>query len=245
MAVFEQFSTEQLLGELKRRVRCAEKTTKINSILFGPPGSGKGTASPKLKTDYCLCHLSTGDMLRAAVKAGTEMGKQAKQVMDAGKLVSDEIVVGIIKDNINSAQCEKGFILDGFPRTVVQAQKLDALLAVKGEKIDKVVSFECSEKVLVDRITGRRIHQPSGRSYHVTFNPPKVAGKDDVTGEPLIQRKDDTKEVLKSRLESFYNQTKPVLTHYEQHSGIVSHLNADKGIDEVYKNVARAYGPKV
>lgn len=242
---FERFSTENLLNELKRRVRCAEKTTKVNSILFGPPGSGKGTASPQLKTDYCLCHLSTGDMLRAAVKAGTDMGKQAKNVMDAGGLVSDDIVVGIIKDNINSPKCSKGFILDGFPRTLEQAKKLDSLLADNKEKIDKVVSFDCSEKTLVDRITGRRIHQASGRSYHVTFNPPKVANKDDVTGEALMQRKDDTAEVLKTRLKSFYDKTKPVLEHYEQEKGVVVHVNADKNIGEVYSSISEAYGPVV
>lgn len=242
---FEKFSTQSLIDELKRRVRCAEKQTKLNSILFGPPGSGKGTASPKLKYDYCLCHLSTGDMLRAAVSAGTEMGRKAKSVMDAGKLVSDDIVVGIIADNINSSKCSKGFILDGFPRTVDQAKQLDKLLADKGEKIDKVVSFDCSEKVLTDRITGRRIHKPSGRSYHITFNPPKVADKDDITGEPLIQRKDDTEEVLKTRLASFNEKTAPVLSHYDANPGTVVHINADKGIKEVYGSIASIFGPKV
>eukprot|EP00924_Labyrinthula_sp_SR-Ha-C_P001269 maker-scaffold_7-snap-gene-19.80-mRNA-1 protein AED:0.17 eAED:0.17 QI:902/1/1/1/0.33/0.5/4/96/242 len=242
MTEFENFSTKSMLDEIKRRIRCAEKQDKLNSIITGPPGSGKGTASPRLKTDYCLCHLSTGDMLRAAVAAGTEMGKAAKNKMDAGELVSDDIVVGIIKENLDTPECSKGFVLDGFPRTLAQAEQLDKILSEKGEKIDKVVNFECKDETLVQRITGRRIHKPSGRSYHVVFNPPKVEGKDDITGEPLIQRKDDNEETLKNRLGAYYAQTVPVLKHYESR---VINVNAEKKIDEVYASLAKSFGPKV
>ena len=147
---------------------------------MGPPGCGKGTQSPKLVEEYCVCHLATGDMLRAAVSAGTAMGQEADRVMKAGGLVSDDIVVGIIRENLNSKACAKGFALDGFPRTVVQAQKLEELLAADGKAIDSVVEFAIDDELLKARISGRWVHKNSGRSYHTLFNPPKVAGKDDV-----------------------------------------------------------------
>ncbi|KAL5998192.1 hypothetical protein ACLOJK_009130 [Asimina triloba] len=177
--------------------------------MTGPPGSGKGTQSPIIKDEYCLCHLATGDMLRAAVAVKTPLGIKAKEAMDKGELVSDDLVVGIIDEAMKKPSCQKGFILDGFPRTVVQAQKLDEMLEKQGKKIDKVLNFAIDDAILEERITGRWIHPSSGRTYHTKFAPPKVPGTDDVTGEPLIQRKDDTAEVLKSRLEGFHRQTKP------------------------------------
>ena len=181
-------------------------------------------------------------MLRDAVRQGTEMGKAAKAVMDRGDLVSDDIVVGIIKENLNAPACRGGFVLDGFPRTVRQAQMLDEILAKDGQKIQSVVSFEIPDELLVERITGRRIHPASGRSYHIKFAPPKVEGKDDITGEALIHRKDDTEEALKNRLNAFHAQTKPVLEHYKS---IVHRVDAAKPIEQVYKQVTKAMGPTV
>lgn len=185
-------------------------------LLMGPPGSGKGTQAPRLKEKYCLCHLATGDMLRAEVSQGTDLGVQAKKIMDQGGLVSDEIVVGMIKNQLEgNKECEKGFILDGFPRTVVQAEKLDEMLASKDKKVDHALQLLISDNILVSRITGRLIHPSSGRTYHKEFAPPKVAGKDDVTGEPLIQRADDNAETLKKRLETYHKQTDPVAGYYK------------------------------
>lgn len=217
-------------------------------ILFGPPGAGKGTHAPKIEDILGIPQLSTGDMLRAAVAAQTEVGKQAAAVMKAGGLVSDEIVVGIIRDRIKEPDCRFGFILDGFPRTLVQAKALDAMLAEEGACVAKVVEFDVPDKVLEERITGRWIHKKSGRSYHVKFAPPKSmkkswsgvidpkSMKDDVTGEPLIQRPDDTAAALKKRLASYHSDTVPILEHYKPH-GVVSSVNANQGMDAVWKNI--------
>jgi len=217
-------------------------------ILFGPPGAGKGTHAPNIEDMLGIPQLSTGDMLRAAVAAQTEVGKQAEAVMKAGGLVSDEIVVGIIRDRIKEADCRFGFILDGFPRTLVQAQALDAMLAEEGACVTKVVEFDVPDKVLEERITGRWIHKKSGRSYHVKYAPPKSmkkswtgkidpsSMKDDVTGEALIQRPDDTATALKKRLASYHNDTVPILEHYKP-NGVVSSVNANQGMGDVWKNI--------
>jgi len=227
-----------LMNELLRRMKCSNKPDK-RLILVGPPGSGKGTQSPLIKDEYCLCHLATGDMLRSAVAAKTPLGIKAKEAMDKGELVSDDLVVGIIDEAIKKPSCQKGFILDGFPRTVVQAQKLDEMLEKKGTKIDKVLNFDIDDSILEERITGRWMHPSSGRSYHTKFAPPKVPGVDDVTGEPLIQRKDDTAEVLKSRLEAFHRQTEPVIDYYMK-KGIVGNLHAEKPAKEVGAEIQKA-----
>ena len=193
---------DDLFAEVKRRYECTKRPA-MNVIMIGPPGSGKGTQGPKIKDDLCVCHLATGDMLRDAVKAGTDLGKKADGIMKRGELVPDELVVGLISDNLSNPECERGVLLDGFPRTVSQAEKLDTMFASKGMNIDRVLDFKVDEDVLIERIEGRRIHQASGRSYHVTFNPPKVEGIDDVTGEPLMQRKDDTREALTKRMASY------------------------------------------
>ncbi|MBA0689397.1 hypothetical protein Goari_007128 [Gossypium aridum] len=177
-------------------------------------------------------------MLRAAVSAKTPLGIKAKEAMDKGELVSDDLVVGIIDEVMKKPSCKKGFILDGFPRTVAQAQKLDEMLERQGVKIDKVLDFAIDDAVLEERISGRWIHPASGRSYHTKFAPPRVPGVDDVTGEPLIQRKDDTAAVLKSRLESFHRQTQPVINYYSK-KGIVATLHAEKPLTDVTDEVRK------
>lgn len=215
-------------------------------ILFGPPGAGKGTHAPKIVDKLKIPQLSTGDMLRAAVAAGTEVGKQAKAVMDSGGLVSDEIVIGIINDTIKGPECANGFILDGFPRTLEQTEKLDAMLAANGEHVGSVMALEVPDSVLTERICGRWIHKNSGRSYHVKFAKPKSLPEgatpstanmlDDETGEPLMQRSDDTEEALTKRLESYHAQTVPILKHYEP-KGIVSVCNANQEMDKVWAEI--------
>ncbi|EFJ26263.1 hypothetical protein SELMODRAFT_441992 [Selaginella moellendorffii] len=238
MADLADVPVDDLMGELLRRMKCANKPEK-RLILVGPPGSGKGTQSPIIKDEFCLCHLATGDMLRAAVAAKTPLGIKAKEAMDKGELVSDDLVVGIIDEAIKKPSCQKGFILDGFPRTVAQAEKLDAMLENQGNKIDKVLNFEIADPVLEERITGRWIHPASGRSYHTKFAPPKTPGVDDVTGEPLIQRKDDNAAVLKSRLDAFHAQTEPVINYYNN-KNLVAHLHAEKPPSDVTAEVRNA-----
>jgi len=236
--VLGEVSTEALMAEVQRRIDCAKKPER-RTIFIGPPGCGKGTQAPRIKRDNCLCHLATGDMLRAAVSAGTEMGKAADAVMKAGGLVSDDIVVGIIKEAIEQPQCKKGFILDGFPRTVVQAQKLDEMLSKRGQSLDSVVNFDIADSVVIPRISGRLIHPASGRSYHKVNNPPKVPMKDDITGEALIQRADDTEETGKKRLVQFHTQTQPVIEYYRSR-GILQSVNADQGFQKVYADISKA-----
>jgi adenylate kinase len=229
-------ATNELLAELQRRVKCSEQKER-HTIFVGPPGAGKGTQAPIMKEEFCLCHLSTGDMLREAVKNGTEMGRKAKAVMDAGKLVSDDIVLGIIEDALEAPECAKGFILDGFPRTVPQAKGLDMILAKSGKKIDSVVNLAVNDDVLVKRVTGRLIHAPSGRSYNVHFNPPKKAMTDDLTGEPLMKRGDDTEEKLVTRLQEYHSKTTPILEHYAK---VTTNINAMGDIDRVTEDVRAA-----
>ncbi|KAI3728389.1 hypothetical protein L6452_17024 [Arctium lappa] len=227
----EDVPSLDIMTELLRRFKCSSKPDK-RLILIGPPGSGKGTQSPIIKDEYCLCHLATGDMLRAAVAAKTPLGIKAKETMEKGELVSDDLVVGIIDEAMKKPSCQKGFILDGFPRTVAQAEKLDEMLEKQKTKIDKVLDFAIDDSILEERITGRWIHASSGRTYHTKFAPPKVHGVDDVTGEPLMQRKDDTAEVLKSRLEAFHRQTEPVIDYYKK-KGVVAKLHAENPPKEV------------
>lgn len=179
-------------------------------ILLGPPGAGKGTQANFIKEKFNIPQISTGDMLRAAVKAGTPLGIEAKKVMDAGGLVSDDIIIGLVKDRLKQPDCANGYLFDGFPRTIPQA---DALKSA-GVKLDYVVEIAVPEEDIIERMSGRRVHQPSGRSYHVRFNPPKTEGKDDVTGEDLIQRDDDTEETVKKRLDVYHAQTEPLVKYY-------------------------------
>lgn len=179
-------------------------------ILLGAPGAGKGTQAQFMMNKFGIPQISTGDMFRAAIKEGTELGKQAKALMDEGKLVPDELTVALVKDRIAQPDCANGFLLDGFPRTIPQA---DALKEV-GVKIDFVLEFDVADEVIVERMSGRRVHQPSGRTYHVVYNPPKVEGKDDVTGEDLIIRQDDKPETVLERLAIYHKQTKPLIAYY-------------------------------
>jgi adenylate kinase len=179
-------------------------------ILLGAPGAGKGTQATFICQKYGIPQISTGDMLRAAVKAGTPLGLQAKAVMDAGALVSDDIIIGLVKERITEPDCAKGFLFDGFPRTIVQA---DAMKAA-GVKIDYVLEIDVPFDAIIERMSGRRSHPASGRTNHVKFNPPKVAGKDDVTGENLVQREDDKEETVKKRLDVYSAQTRPLVDYY-------------------------------
>ncbi len=179
-------------------------------ILLGPPGAGKGTQATFIKERYGIPQISTGDMLRAAVKAGTPLGIAAKQIMDSGGLVSDEIIIGLVKDRLTQADCDKGYLFDGFPRTIRQAESMRE----SGVKIDFVLEIDVANSEIIERMSGRRVHLASGRSYHTKFNPPKVAGKDDVTGEDLIQREDDREETVAKRLDVYQSQTRPLVDFY-------------------------------
>jgi adenylate kinase len=181
-------------------------------ILLGAPGAGKGTQANFIKEKFNIPQISTGDMLRAAVKAGTPLGLEAKKVMDAGGLVSDDIIIGLVKDRLKQSDCANGYLFDGFPRTIPQA---DAMKEA-GVAIDYVLEIDVPDEAIVERMSGRRVHQPSGRTYHVTFNPPKVAGKDDVTGEDLIQRDDDKEETVKKRLSVYHEQTEVLVGYYNK-----------------------------
>ena len=180
-------------------------------ILLGAPGAGKGTQAQFIMNKFAIPQISTGDMLRSAIKAGTELGKQAKTLMDAGQLVPDDLIISLVKERVAQADCAKGFLLDGFPRTIPQA---DALKSA-GIAIDYVLEFDVPDEVIVERMSGRRVHQPSGRSYHIVYNPPKVEGKDDVTGEDLIIRADDKPETVWDRLKVYHNTTKPLVDYYQ------------------------------
>jgi adenylate kinase len=181
-------------------------------ILLGGPGAGKGTQANYIKEKYQIPQISTGDMLRAAVKAGTELGKKAKAVMDSGGLVPVDVIIGLVKVRITQRDCKKGFLFEGFPRTIPQADAMkDA-----GVAIDAVVDIDVPDQEIIKRMSGRRVHLASGRTYHVTFNPPKVEGKDDATGEPLIQRDDDKEETVRKRLDVYHNQTEPLIGYYKK-----------------------------
>jgi adenylate kinase len=179
-------------------------------ILLGPPGAGKGTQAAFLTQHFGIPQISTGDMLRAAVKAGTPLGRQAKQIMDSGQLVSDEIIINLVRDRLQQPDCAQGYLFDGFPRTIVQANALKNA----GIKLDYVVEIAVPEEDIIERISGRRVHLPSGRSYHARFNPPKVKDKDDLTGEALVQRDDDREETVRHRLAVYRDQTRPLVDYY-------------------------------
>ncbi len=187
-------------------------------MLLGAPGSGKGTQAQFICEKYQIPQISTGDMLRAAVKAGTPLGKQAKAIMDAGELVPDDIILNLIQERILQPDCEKGFLLDGFPRTIAQAEGLEKM----GVTLDYVIEIDVPDEAIIQRLSGRRVHPGSGRVYHLLYNPPKEDCKDDLTGEPLIQRDDDREETVRKRLAVYHQQTAPLIEYYRQ--------KAEKGI---------------
>jgi adenylate kinase len=188
---------------------------RMRVILLGPPGAGKGTQAGFITEKYGIPQISTGDMLRAAVKAGTPLGLQAKSVMESGGLVSDDTIIGLVKERIAQDDCTNGFLLDGFPRTIPQAEALREA----GVSIDAVVEIQVDDEAIVQRMAGRRAHLASGRTYHVTFNPPKTEGVDDITGEPLVQRDDDREDTVRNRLEIYHNQTSPLVAFYQGLTG--------------------------
>jgi adenylate kinase len=210
-------------------------------ILLGAPGAGKGTQATFICQKYGIPQISTGDMLRAAVKAGSALGLQAKAVMDSGGLVSDDLIINLVKERIAQPDCAKGFLFDGFPRTIPQA---DAMKAA-GVKIDYVLEIDVPFEAIIERMSGRRSHPASGRTYHVKFNPPKVVGQDDTTGEPLIQREDDKEETVKKRLEVYAAQTRPLVAYYsgwaEQDAEAAPKYRAISGMGSVDDITARAF----
>jgi len=201
-------------------------------ILLGAPGAGKGTQAQFICEKFAIPQISTGDMLRAAVKAGTELGIVAQKIMDSGGLVSDDIIIGLVKDRLTQPDCNKGYLFDGFPRTIPQAQAMkDA-----GVPIDYVLEIDVPFDAIIDRMSGRRVHPASGRTYHIKFNPPKVAGKDDVTGEDLIQRDDDKEETVRKRLQVYDNQTRPLVDYYSSWAAQAN--SADKVKAPAYRKVS-------
>jgi len=250
-AAGELDALKQLVSQLELRVDSLEKSAGLQKasssgqrrfVLMGPPGAGKGTQAPKLKGKFCICHLATGDMLRSQVAKKTALGRDAKKIMDQGNLVSDEIMVNMIKNEITSnKECANGFILDGFPRTVVQAQKLDAMLDDRRERLNSAIEMQIQDALLVSRITGRLVHPASGRSYHQEFNPPRQTMKDDITGEPLVQRADDNAETLKKRLEVYHDQTNPVVGYYKN-TGIWKGIDASQSPNLVWRSILNSLG---
>ena len=209
--------------------------TELNLILLGPPGAGKGTQAERITEDFDLPYISTGDMLREAVKTGTELGRQAKSFMDQGELVPDEVIIGVILDKVEAPEAADGFILDGFPRTIAQAEALDDAFAKLGRELTATILLEVPDDELVRRLSGRRV-SPAGRPYHVDFNPPKVAGKCDVDGSDLIQRDDDKPEVVRNRLDVYHRQTSPLVEYYED-KGLLRRFDGTRPPTEVHDHI--------
>ena len=208
----------------------------IHIILLGPPGCGKGTQAQKLIREFGFVQLSTGDMLRAAISKGTEIGMQAKSIIDKGKLVSDKIVIGIVRERIFSTECECGYMLDGFPRTLAQAEKLDQILSDMNQKIDVVFRLCVPDDMAIRRIAGRRFHITSGRSYNIEFNPPKIEGRDDITGEKLVQREDDKEEIVQSRLNTYHVLTEPLVSYYQK-QGILKAIDGVGSPENIFDEI--------
>lgn len=213
----------------------------MNLILMGPPGAGKGTQAAMLVERLEVPHISTGDMFRKAIKDGTELGRQAKAYMDKGQLVPDEVTVGIVRERLGEPDCEKGFLLDGFPRTVVQAEKLEGILAELKMKLDAVVNINVPRERLVARLTGRRVCKACGATYHVEFNPPIREGTCDSCGGELIQRSDDTRETVENRLDVYLKQTEPLISYYRE-KGLLKEIDGDQPVRDVLIAIGHSLG---
>jgi len=211
----------------------------VNLLIMGPPGAGKGTQAERLVKEVDITHISTGDMFRAAIKEGTDMGKKAKEFMDQGALVPDEVVVGMVKERLSKPDCEKGFLLDGFPRTLEQAKSLDETLKDLNIKIDGVINIAVPRERLMARLTGRRICKDCGASFHVMFNKPKEEGKCDACGGELYQRSDDNEEAVGKRLDVYEQQTQPLIDYYTN-QGLLLEINGDQDINKVLDDVLAA-----
>lgn len=208
-------------------------------ILLGPPGAGKGTQAAKIVEKYDIPHISTGDIFRKNIKEGTELGTKAKEYMDQGLLVPDELTCGLVVDRISQEDCKNGFMLDGFPRNINQAEQLDKYLNEAGLKLDKIVNIEVDKSILVGRAVGRRICKACGATFHVEFNPTKVEGVCDKCGEPLHQRADDNEETVFRRIQVYLDETKPLVGYYSE-QGIVADINGDQDIDKVFADIVES-----
>ncbi|MGE7219574.1 adenylate kinase [Priestia koreensis] len=213
----------------------------MNLVLMGLPGAGKGTQAERIVENYDIPHISTGDMFRAAMKEGTELGLEAKSYIDKGELVPDEVTIGIVRERLSKDDCEKGFLLDGFPRTVAQADALETMLVELGRKIDYVINIDVDQSVLMERLTGRRICKDCGATYHLVFNPPAKEGVCDKCGGELYQRADDNSETVATRLEVNVKQTKPLLAFYEE-KGYLRNVNGQQDINDVFEDVRKLLG---
>lgn len=209
---------------------------ELNLILLGPPGAGKGTQAERIREDFDLAYIATGDMLRQAVADGTPLGVQAKAFMDAGELVPDDVIIGVIVERLHAGDARDGFLLDGFPRTIGQAEALDAALAAAGRDLTAVLLIDAPDEEIVRRISGRRVGPVSGRVYHIEFDPPKVAGKDDVDGADLIQRDDDQPDTVRKRLEVYHALTAPLVAHYEER-GLLHRIDGTSPPSAVHEHV--------
>ncbi len=213
----------------------------MNIVFLGPPGAGKGTQAKRIAEKYGIPQISTGDMFREHLSKGTELGQKAKEYMDKGALVPDEIVLGMVEERLKQPDCEKGFILDGFPRTVPQAEALDKLLEKLGKKIDYAILIDVPDEELVKRLTGRRTCKKCGMMYHVMFKPPKEEGKCDVCGGELYQRADDNEETVRNRLKVYHEQTEPIIAYYEK-KGVLHRIDGMGSIDEIFNRIVQVLG---
>jgi adenylate kinase len=213
----------------------------MRAVLLGPPGAGKGTQAVRLVEKYNVPQISTGDIFRANIKEGTELGKKAQEYMNAGNLVPDELVVDLVKDRLVKEDCRNGYLLDGFPRTIYQAEELDKFLAEQGQKLDAVINFKVSNEALIKRLTGRRVCKDCGFGYHLEFAPPKVDGVCDKCGGELLQRADDTRETVEKRINVYEEQTAPLIGYYTD-NGLIRNFDAEKDREEIFRDIVAELG---